>query len=711
MALPETRGQNAYRDSWLFLLPVFVISVGYIAALISPAAWVFFFFLTLTPLARRSLLGREWIWEIASLFYFIFFIMDIFVFSRHLGTAITHLVSFLLISRCWVRTKARIIGQRLILVFVFWILIGSINNDVYFLYLSLFMTPALTASLMGFHVRLYEGDSRIPRLLPVGSMVISVLILPLSLGFFFLIPRYHLGYLAAWRLEVSNSISGLGEGVSLSDITRIKEDPSPAIKVQWLEPPLERNPDQWYWRALVYDSFTGREWFRTVGGIPRTTTSGPLGYGVYTGLDRRGQRVSYLVEPYTFLPSLVHLGEPLFIHYAGSILRISSSLELSHETYRPYRVVSQLLMTSDRRYRIREPEWSWVLKLYPYLQVPDDLRPLSRYLSSWGIPLRSGQATAEALETYLKSHYRYTTEIYSANQLNPLKEFLEKRKEGHCEYFASSMAILARLAGVPSRLVTGYHGGEPNARGVRIRQSFAHAWVEIYDPASQSWIGYDPTPAAEEIRIWRSLASFFKNLGGDIEAWWDEQIVLYSSYRQLEYLSAVGRFIALSWEKGREVLENLVIRGKHALTPVHGIGLLSLFFLIIMITAVLRYRGRFLKRNLFRGIQSPIPEFRRLMRWVEKKFGVRDGSRTWSEYLEDIRSRDPHTAERLQGLVTWYYRLRYTSKSHGREIHRFVQAVHAAQEDLKRKNPNIGNRGEHHGGWYNFKKDSLNRNK
>jgi hypothetical protein len=77
-----------------------------------------------------------------------------------------------------------------------------------------------------------------------------------------------------------------------------------------------------------------------------------------------------------------------------------------------------------------------------------------------------------------------------------LANFLFERKHGHCEYFASSMAVMLRSLDIPSRMVTGFRGGEYNDLTGQyvVRASDAHSWVEAYFPGS-GWISFDPTPA------------------------------------------------------------------------------------------------------------------------------------------------------------------------------------------------------------------------
>ena len=67
-------------------------------------------------------------------------------------------------------------------------------------------------------------------------------------------------------------------------------------------------------------------------------------------------------------------------------------------------------------------------------------------------------------------------------KLDPVEDFLVNRKEGHCEYFASALALLLRSIDIPARMVNGFKGGDWNelAQVMNVRQKHAHSWVEAY---------------------------------------------------------------------------------------------------------------------------------------------------------------------------------------------------------------------------------------
>jgi len=101
-----------------------------------------------------------------------------------------------------------------------------------------------------------------------------------------------------------------------------------------------------------------------------------------------------------------------------------------------------------------------------------------------------------AIEGYLKQNYSYDLDVPpQTKDEDAVAYFLFEEKRGYCEHFASAMVVMARNAGIPARVVTGYTGGTYNPfTGLwEIRQSDAHAWVEVFF-GSAGWVPFDPTP-------------------------------------------------------------------------------------------------------------------------------------------------------------------------------------------------------------------------
>ncbi|WP_026424532.1 transglutaminaseTgpA domain-containing protein [Actinokineospora inagensis] len=103
-----------------------------------------------------------------------------------------------------------------------------------------------------------------------------------------------------------------------------------------------------------------------------------------------------------------------------------------------------------------------------------------------------------ALQKYFapSNGFRYKTQTNLASDESALEDFLFTSKVGFCEQYASAMAILARAAGIPSRVAIGYTAGFLSGDYRSITTQDAHAWVEVFFP-DHGWTTFDPTPLAD----------------------------------------------------------------------------------------------------------------------------------------------------------------------------------------------------------------------
>jgi hypothetical protein len=139
---------------------------------------------------------------------------------------------------------------------------------------------------------------------------------------------------------------------------------------------------------------------------------------------------------------------------------------------------------------------------------------------------------ANLIESYLRRNYRYTLNLTWTPGPQPLTMFLFEAKTGHCEYFASAMAILARAAGIPTRLVNGFQMGEFNPVGSDyiVRESDAHSWIEAYIPGL-GWTEFDPTPP--DLRpAATDIAAQLGHYADAMELLWSSYILVYDTDSQ-----------------------------------------------------------------------------------------------------------------------------------------------------------------------------------
>ncbi|HUA22153.1 MAG TPA: transglutaminase domain-containing protein, partial [Bryobacteraceae bacterium] len=183
--------------------------------------------------------------------------------------------------------------------------------------------------------------------------------------------------------------------------------------------------------------------------------------------------------------------------------------------------------------------------------LPADLRSVYLQLPAIDPRIRelahsiAGGATSPLVESslvehYLRTHYGYTLELPSVEPADPLAFFLFQRKKGHCEYFASAMAVMLRTLDIPSRVITGFQSGiyNPISESLLIRTSDAHSWVEAWLP-DRGWTTFDPTPPDPNpptLSAWGRLG-FYADAA---DVFWQDWVLNYNLDRQLLLASRVG---------------------------------------------------------------------------------------------------------------------------------------------------------------------------
>jgi len=165
-----------------------------------------------------------------------------------------------------------------------------------------------------------------------------------------------------------------------------------------------------------------------------------------------------------------------------------------------YSVLNQLPETTPAMLskRLSQPfEEPKELYLKPYLDLPPTVTQRTREMALQIVQGKNSDwARAAALTAYLQQNYSYDLDVpFYPEKVDTADFFLFESKVGYCEQFATSLCVLARSVGLPSRYVTGYLPGtfNPVSGFYEIKASDAHAWVEIYFE-SYGWMIFDPVP-------------------------------------------------------------------------------------------------------------------------------------------------------------------------------------------------------------------------
>ncbi|MBU2602734.1 MAG: DUF3488 and transglutaminase-like domain-containing protein [Actinobacteria bacterium] len=322
----------------------------------------------------------------------------------------------------------------------------------------------------------------------VGSVGLALMVgsLPFVLLFFLALPRTQA---PLWRGAVSMGaeVTGFSDSVSLGSVSRIAQSPAIAFRAELPthEGPLLPAP---YWRGLVLENADGFTWTRREPLPEETLPRGLSSTGAVSLIEQliylepHGQKTLFGLDRIALAddgisgPELVHDGAVQATRAVTRRLLYRVSSDTS-----PYSAVEPGPMT-----------------LAANLAVPSGLPPIVAQTArdAVGDERDPYRITQLLLEHFAQGDYTYALRSPEGDG-HPLKLFLEQRV-GYCEYFASTMALMLRMEGVPARVVAGYLGGDYNPTGdyYLVRQLSAHTWVEAYIPG-KGWLRLDPTPPGQ----------------------------------------------------------------------------------------------------------------------------------------------------------------------------------------------------------------------
>lgn len=500
---------------------------------------------------------------IVTLAYIAFYPIDFYLISRAFIPAAIHLVFFVAVVKILTaRTDRDYLFLKVIALLELLaacIVSASFN---FFVFLLLFLVLGV-ATFSSSEIRQSKKRGYLPatttgagitaRLVAV-VLSVSLAILVITAGLFFFLPRTAR---AAFQHLVSHRyhLAGFSNHVTLGEIGEIKQENIPVMHVK-MDHPEDRGLSL-KWRGATLSEFNGRAWFNrpAPGEILRPDR------GKLLSLDdesphRDGRYISYAVYLNDLAQdALFFAGTPQFMRIDSLVVRRpydNYSAQFSDARTVSYQVFSRLDSQGPA------PDASMVEALSPasrqaYLQLPR-LDPRIRQLTERIVGTETSPiAQARMVENYLRRNYGYTLELPKVEPEDPLAFFLFHRKKGHCEYFASSMAVMLRVLQIPSRVITGFQSGvyNPISGAQLIRSSDAHSWVEAWLP-DRGWTTFDPTPPdpnAPKLSAWTRL-SFYADA---VDVFWQDWVLNYNLERQLQLASRVGesgRHIGLNWNQG-----------------------------------------------------------------------------------------------------------------------------------------------------------------
>jgi len=265
-----------------------------------------------------------------------------------------------------------------------------------------------------------------------------------------------------------------------------------------------------YWAAAAYDYYGGRGWAATYTDRgPLGERSSPMAEPPYQMRKKVEQvvRVRWpamriiLAAPLLYQVDIPAEAQLLYLPREGATAaRPPADIQMAfpqHRLYEDdvYRVTSLVSVADEESLRSAGTDYpDWVRQYY--LQLPQDvprrLLWLARFLTRG---YTNNYDKALAIEAFLRNiPYNERVEAPPPTE-DAVEYFIFMMRQGYCDYYASAMVVLARIAGIPARFVQGYVVGAPDENGVyHILEKNGHAWAELYFP-KYGWIIFEPTPA------------------------------------------------------------------------------------------------------------------------------------------------------------------------------------------------------------------------
>jgi len=501
------------------------------------------------PLSERAVTA-------AMLLYIGFYLVDYFFLTQDFLTATVHLVFFLAAVLVLTASTRRQYFFLKLLAFAQMLAASLLSaNLTYFIFLATFLlfgvatliSSEILHSMETARVVARWGARPIHRRLTALSVFVALGILALTGSLFFLLPRTAR---AAFQHLVSHRfiLPGFSNEVRLGQIGEIQQQSTPLMRVLFEQAPAPALK----WRGAALNTFDGRRWFneRAVG-QPILLNQRQAWLADFRQISRRGRRVKY--EAHLKGP----IAETLFFAGIPEWVRIDASMIIrtSGGGYRLGFANPQGVRYSAQSFLEAEPGTNESAPISTEtMRASLALPPLDPRIAELARRVAAGASSdadrARRIEQHLQQDYAYTLELPARAAPDPLAHFLFERRRGHCEYFASAMAVMLRTVDIPSRVITGFQSGvfNPISGWQVIRASDAHSWVEAWLP-DRGWTTFDPTPAdpnASRPSLWTQLSLYLDAA----ETFWQDWVIGYDLDRQVFLADRMGqssRSFSLDW--------------------------------------------------------------------------------------------------------------------------------------------------------------------
>jgi transglutaminase-like putative cysteine protease len=312
------------------------------------------------------------------------------------------------------------------------------------------------------------------------------------------------------------AFDAFGSSLKLGGPRRLTNEPVMDVKVEGVGR---------YWRAVVYDYYSGDGWLTRDEDKAAFGPDDPLPLPMFearelvtqtytfyrdeatvlyamsnpVALDRSARvtfnALSSQETAQTRLPSWPDQGEP----WVEEITYIRSDATV--DKGESYQVESMTSQATIRQLEGAGDDYpAWISERY--LQLPDSITERTRQLAQEvTAPFDNNFAKARAVERFLRNELKYNESLIAPpDGIDKVDYVLFNSKEAYCDYYATSMIVMLRSVGIPARLAAGFARGtfDSEKGAYHVLNKDAHSWVEVYFP-NYGWIEFEPTAAQPNI--------------------------------------------------------------------------------------------------------------------------------------------------------------------------------------------------------------------
>jgi transglutaminase-like putative cysteine protease len=630
---------------------------------------------------RRFSISERWTTPL-SIAYFAFFAVDYFAFSRSFLPATVHLALFGVVVRMFSLRRERDNIMLAILAFLMVLSSAVLTvNSVFLFSFALFLLVAVATFMLmemrhSGHVAnvqaRHSSDAEEHRhlafaLAKIAPVLVGIIVL-FGGALFFLMPRMSAGYLGGYSYGTDLS-SGFSDHVQLGQIGEIQRSDAVVMHVQIDGDTIGRY--DLHWRGVALADFDGHNWSNPHNQftLPRepgdrfiVPHKNPALASYVTRNQTREVLIHYrvLMEP---VGTNVFFLAPWARNVTGDYRLLATDSSSAVYNLDPARSISRYEADSDiaapSAAELRAAERNYppqVAAEYLRLRQVDPRVPKLAEQITGGATNDFDKAAA--LEHHLRTRFGYTLELPRTPPQDPIANFLFERKQGHCEYFASAMAVMLRTLGIPSRVVNGFHSEEFNdlTGNYIVRAKDAHSWVEAYFPG-YGWQTFDPTPPGRggAAQGWGRVELYLDAMA----SFWRDWVVSYDTSHQLVLGQAAVSSTRGLWEGARDwarkkydsLLERArVTQDRIEHSPARWAIAGAAIALLLVLFANVRRLVRWLQERRLRRHPERYPEqaaaiwYERMARILARRGVERTPAQTPQEFvgkIEDARLREP----------------------------------------------------------------------